>query len=420
MRVVSLLYSNPAPLSPIAEACQQWTPQIAVSHEAVFLEIGKCHRLYREESLLRRLQVLNRHLGFKPKVGVANDPPTALALARFQVAQREALPIEAVLDYFSPWKTTDVLDSMIASLKTLGLLKLEDFLSLPLKTLSSRFGKEAVEAIRRIQEAEQTLWPPFIREEIIVEKIEMEPEERLTDLEPLLFLTKKMIDRAMIRLKGRDQKASLIQFTLEQEAYSTLKNRVRSYSIPLSIPQGRATGLLPILKDRLESEWVKNPLGAPLISIACQILEAVPAVDAERDFFHQKEEEEEAWGSLISRLSEKLGKEKVFIASGVERYLPEKNWIKRQTSHLKQTLPLPSRPLRLFKSPQTILFSGKTFYAGQKRWEIEAIEGPERLSGEWWLEPFERDYFKVTSRSGEVLWIYKTPGSQYYLHGIFD
>ncbi|MBI1822884.1 MAG: hypothetical protein HY200_01900 [Nitrospirae bacterium] len=420
MRVVVLLYSNPTPLSPIAEACHQWTPQISISHEAVFLEIGKCHRLYREESLLLRLQVLNKRFGIKPKIGVANDPPTALAMARFQVSQRKVLPIEAALDYFSPWKPTDVLNTMIASLKKLGILKLEDFLSLPAKTLSSRFGKEAIETTRRIQEADQTLWPPFVPKETILEKMEMEPEERLTRLEPLLFLTKTIIDRAMIRLKGRDKKASLIQFTLEQEAYSKIKEPVRSYSIPLSVPQGRAAGLLTILKDRLEFEWIKNPLAAPLVSITFQILEAVPAQETERDFFHQKEEEKEAWGCLVSRLSEKLGKEKVFIASGIERYLPEKNWIKQENPSFKQPLPFPSRPLRLFKSPLAITFSGKNLYAGQKRWEIEAIEGPERLSGEWWLESFERDYFKVTSRSGEALWIYKTAGSQYYLHGIFD
>ena len=76
MRIVSLLYSNPTILQTIAEASLQWTPQVAISHEAVFLEIGKCRKLYREQSFLVQLRALNKRLGLKPKVGVANDVPT--------------------------------------------------------------------------------------------------------------------------------------------------------------------------------------------------------------------------------------------------------------------------------------------------------------------------------------------------------
>jgi protein ImuB len=421
MRIVCLLYSNPTILQAIAEASLQWTPQVAISHEAVFLEIGKCRKLYREQTLLGQLRALNKRFGLKPKVSMANDVPTALAMARFQISQRQNLPIEAVMDYFSPWEPTDVLNSMIALLKKLGILKLEDFLSLPVKTLSSRFGKEAIWTVRKIKEADQILWPPFVPEKTLIEKLEFETGELLTHLEPLLFSAKTIIDRAMIRLKGRGKKASVIKVVIEQEAYSTVKEPERSCQINLSMPQGKVSGILPIIKDRLEAELVKSPLTAPIISIAFQILEWVPAKEAERDFFTKKEEEEEAWGSLVSRLSDKLGKEKVFIASPVERYLPENGWTKTLNQPLEASLPIPSRPLRLLKSPKKITISGKNIYADRKKWEIEEMEGPERLSGEWWFESFDRDYFKVTSRSGEALWIYKTPGTkQYYLHGIFD
>ncbi|MFI5304088.1 MAG: hypothetical protein ACHQYP_04760 [Nitrospiria bacterium] len=421
MRIFCLLYSTPAVLQTIAEASLQWTPQVAISHEAVFLEVGKCRKIYREQTLLGQLRSLNKRLGLKPKVGVANEVATALAMARFQVSQKQNLPIEAVIDYFSPWGATDALNSMIGLLKRLGIAKLEDFLSLPAKTLSSRFGKEAIWAVRKVKEADQILWPTFVPEEVLIEKLEFETGGPSTHLESLLFSAKTIIDRAMIRLKGRGKKASVIQFVIEQEPYSTVKEPERSYRINLSMPQGRVSGILPIIKDRLESELVRCPLTAPIISIAFQILESVPAQEAERDFFNRKEEEKEAWGLLVSRLSEKLGKEKVFIASPVERHLPEKSWTKTFTQSLEAFLPIPARPLRLLKSPKVITISGKNIHAGRKRWEIEEIEGPERLSGEWWFESFDRDYFKVTSRSGEILWIYKTLGTkQYYLHGIFD
>jgi hypothetical protein len=421
MRVVALLYSDPAVLVPVAEASLQWTPGVAVSHEAVFLEIGKCRRLYREETLLLRLRVLNNRLGFKPKTGVANDPSTALALARFQLPRRELLPVEAMIDYFSPWKPTDALNGLVSSLRKLGILKLKEFLSLPAKTLSERFGKDALEALRKIREADRILWPAFARKETIAEKMEITPGDEPVSLEPLLFLIKGLVDRTMIRLKGRGEKASVVQLTLEQEPFSTLREPLRNYPVHLSVPQGRTAGLLPILKDRLESEWVKNPLVAPLTSIAFEISEGVPAREGERDFFQRKEEDEEARGSLVSRLAEKLGKEKVFVASPVQRYLPEKSWKKEGTRRPEKEPPVPLRPLRLFKAPEAFMLNGAKIQNGRKGWTIEKIEGPERLSGEWWFEPFERDYFKVTASSGEILWIFRKPGSVYcYLHGIFD
>ncbi len=179
MRVLSLLYSNPAPLLTIADASLQWTPQIAVSHEAVFLEIGKCRKLYREPILLSRLRSLNKRLGIKPKVAVANDLPTSLAMARFQVPQRELLPVEALSDYFSPWEPTDALNLMITLLKKLGVYRLADFLKLPAKTLSSRFGSEGVLALQKINEAAQIHWPVFRPPELVIEKMEFDAARSL-------------------------------------------------------------------------------------------------------------------------------------------------------------------------------------------------------------------------------------------------
>jgi protein ImuB len=423
MRVLSLLYSNPAPLLTIAEASLQWTPQIAISHEAVFLEIGKCRKLYREPALLSRLRALNQQLGFKPKVAIANDLPTALAMARFQVPRRELLPVEALSDYFSPWAPTDTLHLMISLLKKVGVDRLVDFLKLPAASLSSRFGKEGVLVIQKINQAARLPWPLYVLPEIIVEKMALDPFETtapVTQLEPLIFVTKRLIDRAMARLKRRGGKASVIELIIEQEPYSTIQEPKRRWPIHLSIPQGETSGLLPIIKDRLEADLKKEPLAAPITAVSFQVLESTPANEAERDFFN-KQEEEEGWCSLVARLSEKLGRERVFIASPVERYLPEKSWRKSLKPSGKASPPLPPRPLRLLKSPKEVAIRGKMIFSGKKHWEVAAVEGPERISGEWWVESFERDYFKVRSHSGEVLWIFKNVDlGKYYLHGIFD
>jgi hypothetical protein len=54
------------------------------------------------------------------------------------------------------------------------------------------------------------------------------------------------------------------------------------------------------------------------------------------------------------------------------------------------------------------------------------IDGPERLSGEWWnssYEGFNRDYYRMKTVQGEQLWVFinrKAKEPTYYLHGYFD
>jgi hypothetical protein len=65
----------------------------------------------------------------------------------------------------------------------------------------------------------------------------------------------------------------------------------------------------------------------------------------------------------------------------------------------------------------------------ERRWNIVALRGPERLSGEWWdiRTAFDRDYYRVDTASGESLWIFVNPKSdaanpslECHLHGFFD
>jgi protein ImuB len=50
-----------------------------------------------------------------------------------------------------------------------------------------------------------------------------------------------------------------------------------------------------------------------------------------------------------------------------------------------------------------------------------ALEGPERLGGEWWFRTAERSYYRATLEDGAEWWIYRTADSpHFYLHGVFE
>jgi protein ImuB len=62
--------------------------------------------------------------------------------------------------------------------------------------------------------------------------------------------------------------------------------------------------------------------------------------------------------------------------------------------------------------------------------EVARAEGPERIAMEWWRDArgraFTRDYFRVESRDGARMWLYReglfgseTEEPRWFLHGVF-
>ena len=434
----------------LAEACFRFSPQIAVrSREAIFLEIGKSASLFSEGSLIARLRALAQRMGFsQTRIAIAEDASHALAQARFSGRD---LPLEALSDYLSPFKK-DVegekrVSLLLQKLRQLGIYSLQEFSQVPSEVLASRLGREAIYLHERICGLSQVAWPGFNPLPLISEKSSLEDlttQSGSEGVDTLLFVAKNLMDHAFARLRGRAERASTVQITLELEQWSTVQVHERKFLIELPIPQGSVHGMLPILQDRLSFELQKNPLGSPAVSIQFEILESTPGKAAQRDFFNKREEDAEAWNALVARLCVKLGVENVFVALPIERYLPEKAYarvldLKVVSQSEKITELLPPRPARVLKKPEPVQLRGDLLvhFQSGRSWKTLRWEGPERLSGEWWKQGFHRDYFRIYTQSGEQLWIFSQEeqaarraqgGSalalasepSLYLHGYFD
>jgi protein ImuB len=438
LRVLCLYFSgnSRSEILRVAEACLRWTPQIAVSDEAIFLEVGRCRGIYSESALALRLKALARRFECSFQIAFAEDAPRALALARLNAAHAE-LPVEALADYSNPFGSNPedlrLVRDMTQTLLKLGVETIPMFLALPARSLPSRFGKLGLLLHQRIREAASIPWPRFMPPERVIEKAQFEIGQPFHDLEPLIFSLKPVMDRAMARLKGRGERVTSLRIRLRLERYSNLSQEEasRTWKLDLALPQGSSVGLLPLIRERLGFDLSQKPLPSPVTDLEFEVLETAPGVGAQRDFFDAREEEVEAWNSLIARLAEKLGEGKVFLADPVERYLPEKTWVKRTELSLEARESartgiqdvLPERPLRVLQSPVPLHKSGGVLRLSDssRRWRVLQAEGPEILSGEWWFRQFQRSYFKLATDSGEHLWVFQTPASEtLYLHGYFD
>ena len=89
---------------------------------------------------------------------------------------------------------------------------------------------------------------------------------------------------------------------------------------------------------------------------------------------------------------------------------------------------LEARPARLFQKPAPLhadltpdgLLSHVTLQGRRRR--VEAIEGPERLVGQWWSpDAVARDYYRVRLEGVGVLWVFKDGADgRFFAHGVFD
>lgn len=434
-RVACMLLKSRAPIIELAEACYRFSPQIAVrDNEAIFLEIGACRNLYTEHSLLMRLGVLAHRFGLMAQVGFGDTVPAALTSARFAGYQRQKIPLEALHDYAGPFghdeETYGRVNSLIATMRMLGIETLEEFSRLPTKTLASRFGSAGVELSHRVNNRLPLAWPRFKPAEKICEKAELHELSEFpscSSLEPLLFVIKNVADRAMARLRGRAQRLATLDILLD------LEKGTRQWKVELPVPQGSVAGLLPILRERLSFDFAREPLEQPIVRITLNVLETVPGHRSQRDLFNADGENAEAWDALVGRLCQKLGKDRAFVANPVDRYLPEKAWQRALEALDRLPTEIPPRPARILKKPQPLRQEGHYLVPAStaqqarsiKRWRVSEWHGPERISVEWWMDPklqgYNRDYFRLVTENGEQLWVFSVPSRPgYYLHGFFD
>ncbi|MBI2711913.1 MAG: hypothetical protein HYX41_03465 [Bdellovibrio sp.] len=431
----------------LATACFRFTPKVAIRFpEAVFLDIRGCEGLFSEEGLVLRLKILGKRFldssTFPIRVQFAEDVPTALALARYPVSSvKRELPLEALSDFDCPFKGFEdekplfkAEDRLFSKdfqqvLGKLGLRNVGDFMDLPVKSLAARLGKRAVEINARLHGHLGTPWIAFQPQERYLEKVALDEE---VQLESVFFILKGVIDRAMARLRGLAQRANRVAIELQVRRFSVIRAEdvVRRWEIELPVPQGSTSGLLGILRERISFDVDQNPFLAPLEQVSFEVLETIPGRGPQLDFFNKKEEEEEKWNSLVGRLIDHLGKENVFIAQPVHRYLPEYSWKKqRWQSQSKMEdradIPLASRPLRILKKPEAVQIENRFLvFPDGKKVRILGFDGPERIDSEWWRnaegeENQTRDYYRIVVGEGQIYWVFLS-NSQIFLHGYFD
>jgi hypothetical protein len=443
-RVCCVFFQTPAPVVKVAENCLRFSPQICVRHEhAVFIEIGKCRRLYSEASFLARLQVVLRRLELTALVAIGKDIPDSLVMAKFGSSQTGSLPLEALLDLADPFARDPVLQKyvlkLISSFRDLGVKTIEQFKKIPIRELSTRFGPVGILCHQRAYGEMPIPWPHWKPEEIISEKEEFPCFEFYGELEPILFSLKKQLDQIFYRLHARNFKAQGIQVRIFCETHSLSPGRLREFDFEFLFPQSSTKGTLNVIKERLVKEFAKKPIRTSIEALETTVTSTVQDVSGQKSLLHNREEITEQLHSLLNQLREAHGQDNVFQAELTEQRLPENSWKKSQKANLLHEEPnahsglpilrLPSRPTYLLK-PEKVEVTSGYLYIRKKPFEIlKWLGGVEKISGGWCerrqaapnpLEnTYDRTYYQLELQGGTRVSLFQTPKQEYFLHGYF-
>jgi protein ImuB len=275
-------------------------------------------------------------------------------------------------------------------------------------------------------------WPTSDRAPTPPERAALELDASIDGLEPLLFLVKSLLDRLMKALVlGRHALAEL-QVVAQLDDRSTVV-----HAITPPRPTLDASSMMTLLRLWLE----RRPFGAPVVAL--ELVAAKSGVATARQlglFDAHAEHEADALERAAARLASAFGSAAVVRPVLGNSYRPEHRlcWVPfaapgKPTGSARPAGPVatpsPSSSssclvLRSLVPPQPILWKEGTPWLclpGQPPVRVVAVEGPQRLAGEWWVSPFDRSYFWLSLEGGPLWWVYRDEvDGRAYLHAVAD
>jgi protein ImuB len=434
--------------------------------EGLMIDLTGCAHLFGgEEALFSQVAADCADLGLTVRAGIADTAGAAWALARFSGARAtgparsgDAIDQEARATrsragkrhwtkggsapptppaanttpqrIAKPGKTRQALSPLpVAALRIkpetaeglarLGLRRIGDVLGMPRAGLARRFGSDLV---RRLDQA-----------------LGVEPEPITPAAAPLHFAVRLSLpDPIGLEddiLAGLDRLAPVLCDKLREQGrgarrlrleLSRVDGKAEVLEVGLARPTDRPDQLRPLFA--LKTGDIDAGFGIDRLRLSAPLTEPLHATEHKGGWVVSAEATgprgtDQAIADLIARIGARVGLEAITRARPADSHIPEKTattlaaaWSERATDWPRAPR---ARPLALFR-PEPIRTEDIPDIPARFTWRGRTLEthtalGPERIAPEWWLDDPDwrsgvRDYWRVTTGDGTMLWLY-------YAHG---
>ena len=407
----------------LAEWCRRWTPDVALDWcgeglSGLMLEVsGSAHLFGGEARLLDDMRYRLGRSGIAVRLGLADTPGAAWALARFSGRGKTIAAPGTVREQVAGLKLAALrVDAeTLAMASSLGFKRVGDLYAMPRSGLARRFhGVDGLGLVRRL---DQMLGlEPELLEFLAVAPDHMARAvfaEPLTDTPGVEAALPGLID---------DLAAQLAEHQLGALELALMAFRTDGEVARLVVRLGTASRQPVFWQRLLAQKGIANldpGFGIDALLLCADRVEPLAAAQPVMD---GGEEPREPLNELVDRLSARLGDEAVSRPQPHGSWLPERaeQWLPAQTTrHVAPPRLGRERPLLLLDPAEPVeasLFVVPEGAPEQFRWRrvvrrVTRAEGPERLSAEWWRNAAKprrtRDYYRVEDDTGARYWLFR-------------
>ena len=413
----------------------QWSPLVEVDgSDGLRLDIsGVAHLFGGERGLARDVKRCFARLGFSIRMSIAPTAAAAWALARFSFPPRGGGTVgeNDLAEALTPLPVSALrIDADTArTLERLGLKTIGGLIDVPRLALARRFrgAEDVIEALDRALGRKP--------EPLTAARADPPPRALLKLEEPATHpeVANQALERMVPALVRELEQRRLGARRLSLAGYR-VDGSVGVASVATSIPSREPKHLHRLLADKATT---LNPeFGFDAFALTADWTEDLGA--AQESLVEEPSGEREV-ARLVDRLTVKLGPHAVRRPVPHESYLPERasGWAPAVQSSPNKMREEFLRPQRLLDRPEAIDVIYATPEGMPRRFvwrravhDIARVEGPERISPEWWRQPSSarlRDYYRVEDGEGRRYWIYREGligdgrGGlpNWFLHGLF-
>ncbi len=435
----------------LADVGFAFAPRVERDGERIYFAVDDLGRLYpHERAVAQAIQARAARIGFGARVAIASTRGTARVAARaHELAVVPADPdARAFLAPLPVTLFTDD-DDLRAAFRRWGTRTAGAVAALPARAVALRLGPPGAAVARLARAEDEEPFLPLPPPDALEEKIGL--DDPIAELEPLSFVLRGLLDRALERLAGRSLACAelTLRLTLDPRGLD-----VRT--IPLAAPTREAKPLIELTRLDL----ARRPPEAPVIGVHVVVLPA-RARATQLDMLRPTGPAPNRLAVTLARLAALVGPENVGAPAAVDTWREEAIAVQpyapgrppagdgpgslerlvgsaaaaplgeaqlRQREGRDDELTLSLRRRRPPEEIEVLMGrDGPTALRGSETTaRVLIAAGPYRLSGEWWQDSasggsWAREYWDVHASDGAVYRLHRDArDGRFYLDGYYD
>jgi protein ImuB len=407
---------------------------------AVFLDVTGCQRLYGSlVEVCRRVKQAMQGFGVRARCVVASTPSGAYALAssgRFDLQVIEPHDVRESLRVLHV-RSLRLDESVVATLRHLGIETIGQLMDLPRRALPARFGDELLQRLDRASGDLPDPMCPLDHTPDIRARVDF--DYRIESPEAIWRILEHLLDRVIEQLIRTGCGVRELRLKLARPHDEPVLRTIRTSRLT-RLPQRLLSLIRCVLEQdidrprRRSGRVIAHSLsdqGFSTFEIAVIGFERISQEQLTLDDSEHRALDQEL-SRLLEMLTLRMGESGVRRARCVDSHLPELATVWSDAfwrcSDVEPTSR--ARPMRLQAGPTRIRVTSLrnevddivpplVFEWNGTSSRIVHMRGPERIAGPWWEgREKTRDYFEVEDESHRRLWIFRVVETgEWFFHG---